>query len=109
MGQFERTSMKDLQDRAVDWHIKRFPDAEAVHVALKMCEEAGEVCRALNGELGRNSATGYGDVCAEAADVIISTMVLVGRYYGIELYHEVDSKLKILTDPNSGHRARLRN
>jgi NTP pyrophosphatase (non-canonical NTP hydrolase) len=100
--------MNDLQERAVDWHIKRFPDAEAVHVALKMCEEAGEVCRALNGELGKNSATGYGDVCCEVADVIIAAMVLAGRYYNIDIAHDIDSKLKILTDPNSGHRARLR-
>jgi len=78
------------------------------HVALKTCEEAGEVARAINGVLGRNMATGGGDVGGESADVLITLLVLLGRWFpAVDLIGEVRAKLAILVDPTSGHAAAL--
>lgn len=91
---------------AVCWHKARFPNARMEHVALKLCEEAGEVARAVNGEAGMNSATSGGDVGAEAADVAIVLLVLLGRWFPDRvLTDEVERKLLILLDPNGGHPA----
>lgn len=98
-----------LQDEIVAWHVRRFPDAQMEHVALKSSEEVGEVASAINAVVGFNSATGKGDVPSEAADVVISLMVLLGRWFpAFDLLEEVQKKLTILTDRNSGHRAALR-
>lgn len=97
----------NLQARATDWHVRRFPQAGQEHVALKAAEEIGEVASAVIGTLGRNTATGAGDVPGEAADVVIALMVLLGRWYSpADLLEEVERKLSILTDPNSNHRSR---
>jgi hypothetical protein len=104
-----RSGLQDvarLQAALVTWHVARFPDAEMVHVALKTCEEAGEVARAVNGVIGKNMATGGGDVPGEAADVLITLFVLLGRWFPeVDLLDEVRRKLAILVDPSSGHRA----
>jgi len=98
----------DLQKRLGDWHRRRFPDAEMVNVALKLCEEAGEVARAVNGTIGKNSATGGGSVPDEAADTVIAAMVLVERWCpGVDLLRRVERKLGVLNDPNSGHPSAL--
>ena len=95
-----------LQQRVVAWHEARFPEAEAVHVALKMAEECGEVASALNALVGKNSATGKGLVPEEAADVVITALVLLGRWFpGADLFAEVERKLAVLTDPESTHPA----
>lgn len=96
--------MTDIE-RVVDWHIGRFPEAEMVHVALKLNEEAGEVGRAVNGLEGKNSATGGGDVIDECADVLISIYVLVGRWFTREeLLEAVETKITMLETPGA-HRA----
>lgn len=100
--------MTDLQARLCDWHRERFPDADPFHIFAKLAEETGEVGKAMNGLLGETSATGGGDVLEEAADVVISVMVLVGRCYGGDVLEAVERKLAVLNDPNSGHRAALR-
>jgi hypothetical protein len=98
-----------LQKCAVDWHERRFPGATIGHVGLKLGEEVGEVHSALLAEFGFQSATGDGDVVSELADVIINVMVIAGRWYPNEsVLERVDQKLRVLLDPNSGHRAALR-
>lgn len=78
------------------------------HVALKTCEEAGEVAKAVNGQVGKNAATGGGDVAGEAADVLITLLVLLGRWFpDVDLLVEVRAKLTILSDPTSGHPSAL--
>ena len=99
--------MSDLQERAANWHRQRFPDADQYHVALKSMEELGEVAEALNSEAGRKSATATaGDVVAEAADVIICMLVLVGRWRVADLLDAVDRKLVTL-ETAGAHRASL--
>ncbi|MDQ2729780.1 MAG: hypothetical protein M3Y91_18405, partial [Actinomycetota bacterium] len=61
-----------LQQRAAAWHRQVAPRSSAVLVALKGCEEVGEVARAFHGR---------GSVADEAADVVLAMMVLVGRWY----------------------------
>lgn len=98
--------MSALQAAVVSWHERRFPDAQMEHVALKTCEEAGEVARAINGVIGKNSATRRGEVGKEAADVLITLYVLLGRWFpDVDLDGEVAKKLAILTNPTSGHAA----
>ena len=99
---------EDLAAAVVRWHVERFPMAEAEHVTLKACEEVGEVAKAINGWAGMNSATGGGDVGAESADVLITLMVLLGRWFPtVDLLAEVRAKYAILTDPTSGHPASI--
>lgn len=102
-------TVDSLQERVTAWHVARFPAAQREHVALKGAEEMGEVASAINGDAGKNSATGRGGNAAEeAADVVICMLVLLGRWYPErDLLTEVERKLAILTDPNSGHRASL--
>lgn len=97
---------QELQQQVVAWHERRFPEARMELVGLKLAEEAGEVGKAINGLIGQNSATGGGDVAGESADVLITLMVLLGRWFpDADLFEEVQRKLLILTDPNSGHPA----
>jgi hypothetical protein len=76
---------------------------------LKVASEVGELADAVLADQGTNSATGDGDVLGEAADVVIATMVLLGRWRpGDDLMAAVRDKLNLLCDPSSGHRAALR-
>ena len=98
--------MKHLQGIAVRWHKKRFPEAGPEHVTMKATEELGELAGAVNGRLGKNSPRARGDVGEEAADVVITVLILLGRYYPeIDLKDEVARKLEILNNPASGHRS----
>lgn len=96
----------NLQEEIAAWHTKRFPDAQSYHVAIKAMEELGEVASEVNGDLKKNSDNRGGKTPEEAADVVICLMVLLGRWYpGRDLLVEVQKKLDVLTDPNSGHRS----
>lgn len=98
-----RARLDAIQARAVEWHTKRFPAFVAERVALKLCEEAGEVGRAVN-DMHPDSATGRGDVPSEAGDVLIALLVLLGRWFpDADLLVEAERKLDILTDCDSGH------
>jgi phosphoribosyl-ATP pyrophosphohydrolase len=95
-------TFEDAQDWAVEWHKSRFPLAEIVHVALKLCEEAGEVGSAVNALVGVNSATGKGDVVKECADVVIAVMVIMGRWFPeVSLLDEIEAKLRELATPGA--------
>lgn len=96
-----------VPEMVVAWHKARFPTAEPWMVALKASEEVGELASAVLGQFGRESATGDGDVVAEAADVAIALIVLLGRWYGADLLAAVEEKMKVLTAPHGGHRAAL--
>lgn len=100
-------TVEDLQARAANWHYLRFPEAEPEHVVLKSIEELGEVACALNQDLDKNAKDdqGKGDVAAEAADVVITLLVLLGRWYPTRnLLEEVWRKLVTLETPGA-HRA----
>lgn len=95
-----------LQEEIAAWHTKRFPDAQSYHVVIKAMEELGEMASEVNGDLKKNSDNRGGKTSEEAADVVVCLMVLIGRWYpGRDLLVEVQKKLDILTDPNSGHRS----
>lgn len=100
-------SVSNIQEAVANWHIDRFPEAEAHHVMIKAMEELGEVASALNGDLAKNDGRSRdGSVPNEVGDVMICLMVLLGRWYpGYDVIEEVGKKLAILTDPNSGHRS----
>lgn len=102
-----------LQQRVSSWHADRFPEAQPFHVALKAMEEMGEVAEALNGHLsggrGNEATSRRGDVPKEAADVAVCLMVLLGRWFPErDLLAEVEDKLAVLTNPDSGHRSSVR-
>ena len=99
----------DLQKRAVSWHTKRFPDAIPFYVALKAIAELGEMADAIITRIGANGATGNpGDgITGEAADVVITLLVLTGRWCKEDLLSAVDRKLKVLETPEA-HRASIR-
>jgi len=90
----------------VSWHRARFPQAQLVHVALKLAEESGEVASAVNSLEGGDY--GDGDVMAELADVVICAMVIAGRWFPeADILAAVATKLDVLTNPASGHRSAL--
>lgn len=99
----------EAQDRVVAWHSARFPDAIAPLVFAKASEELGEVATAMLAEIGTTSATGKpGDVAAEAADVVIAMLALVGRWWpDRDVLVEVDRKLCRLETPNAHPASRL--
>lgn len=97
-----------LQERVAEWHAARFPDATMLHVVAKMAEECGEVASAVLSAAEGDAATGKGIVQEEAADVAITLLVILGRWFSnFDLLAEVERKLAILTDPTSGHPASL--
>jgi NTP pyrophosphatase (non-canonical NTP hydrolase) len=85
-----------FQRQVVTWHVGRFPDATREQVALKACEEVGEVARAINGR---------GDLVTEAADAVICLMALVGRFSDVDLLNATKDRFEFVTDPANGHRA----
>lgn len=100
----------DLQQRVAAWHADRFPAAQPYNVMLKAVEELGELAEAVNGtctaDLSDKVTARRGDVPDEAADVAVTLLVLLGRWFApADLLEAVEAKLAILTDPDSGHRS----
>lgn len=94
-----------LQDAVAVYHVRRFPDARLEHVALKLAEEAGETCSAVNGFVSGGDF-GKGDVMGEAADAVFVALALVGRWFPErDLLAEVEARLARNLDPNGGHRS----
>lgn len=92
------------QAMATAWHVQRFPQARALGIFAKAVEEMGEVATALiYDNLTNAGATGKpGDVAAEAADVVICLLALVGRFYpDRDVTDEVFKKLNLLLTPGA--------
>jgi NTP pyrophosphatase (non-canonical NTP hydrolase) len=87
------------QSDVADWHRSRFPGCDPRDVALKLAEEAGEVCRAvlevrhptLNGTV---RTTSLGD---ELGDVVIAAYALATRT-GIDLDHAVARRWTVIRE-----------
>lgn len=76
----ERDGLREVLDYPTQWHTSRFPTATVEHAALKLAEEAGEVCAAVIAMSGNEHPERATEVVAECADVFIVLAVLVGRY-----------------------------
>lgn len=88
-----------MQRRSVAWHNKRFPRATLEHVALKLAEEAGEVCGAVIAQAGTEHPERAGTVLAEAAQVLNVLLVLLGRWFpDADLADAFDFELAELED-----------
>jgi hypothetical protein len=63
--------MHEMQQRATEWHMKRFSQAQPLGIFAKAVEELGEVATAIIFDVSTNAgATGkLGDVAAESAEV----------------------------------------
>lgn len=91
------------------WHQTRFPDAGVAEVGLKLAEETGEVCEAVNLLLGVNSKKDITpeeaceEILSELADVFIVGMALAERYTRGSISDYITKKMNVLTDPNGGH------
>lgn len=72
-------AMPTLQRRCVAWHEHRFPDADQWKHFTKVVEEVGEVARAMVGD--NEGRPGRGDVVDECAQVVLTLVTLVGRWY----------------------------
>lgn len=72
-------TMPTLQRRCVAWHEHRFPDADQWKHFTKVVEEIGEVARAMVGD--HEDRPGRGDVVDECAQVVLTLVTLVGRWY----------------------------
>lgn len=78
--------IRELQDAVDVWHRDRYPTATAKDVALKLAEEAGEVCGAVV-EVDHPPMNGTRDARAladELGDVVIAATALAARA-GIDL------------------------
>lgn len=101
------TQMESLQQRSGLWHRERFPYVRPDNIALKIAEEAGELCSAVNGSI--NPSYGKGDVGGEAADVVLAVMALIDRFYPwVDLGAEIEKKYAVLIDRTSSHPSSLR-
>lgn len=101
-------SLSDLQARAARWHATRFPGCTAEDSALKAMAELGEVADAVLAN-GRDPAhpERAGNVTGESADVVITLLVLNGRFINGDLIAAVDAKLALLERPGGNHPASL--
>ena len=97
---------KALQRAVAAWHEKRSPTADAVLVGLKAAAELGELAEAIHSR-APDSPEVRGEVGSEAADVAICLFTICERWFGVDLLEEVEKKLAVLNDPNSGHRSAI--
>ena len=75
--------MKDLQTALREWHRAKFPHATEADIGLKLAEEAGEVCRALDrihyAKSEQAAAPWLVNLTEEIGDVAIVLLVLCNR------------------------------
>jgi NTP pyrophosphatase (non-canonical NTP hydrolase) len=78
----ERTAMGMMQQEVAEWHRREFPDAKPEWLALIVCEEAGEVARAvLKKAQGIRTETDWSkELEKEAADVLVALLALADRF-----------------------------
>jgi NTP pyrophosphatase (non-canonical NTP hydrolase) len=80
-------------DTVAHWHRTTFPVCDVRDIALKLCEEAGEVARAVV-EVRHPSRNGTGrtaDLADELGDVLIAAAALSDRA-GIDLHEAVTNR-----------------
>lgn len=78
-----------LQQEVGDWHRRVYPDAATSAIAMKLAEETGEVCRAVDRMIYQG---GWADQLAEeAGDVVIALTALCERL-GVDLDAAVTSR-----------------
>ena len=75
-------SVTQLQSDVGDWHRREFPSVLPEWLALIVCEEAGEVARAiLKLQQGIRRETDWrAEVELESADVLIALLALADRF-----------------------------
>jgi hypothetical protein len=106
----DSSELLNLQAQVAAWHARRFPKAKAGHVCLKATVELGELAEALldGDEAVSTHRSPPPDVVAEAADVAITVLALIGRFYPrADLMGAVAAKLAILDDPDGTHRSSI--
>lgn len=87
-----RLSLKEIGRKARDWQDKNF-NTSKVKGALALCEEAGEVARAVNKEDDGIRPETRGDVGDEIGDVLLAATALANRY-GLDPQTCVERRLK---------------
>ncbi len=84
-----------LQSEIGAWHRLAFPDAHPEHIALKLCEEAGEVARCVNALVGMARPNGT-PLIEELAQVVLVALALADRCGGLDLMEAVRAELEAL-------------
>lgn len=89
-------NLNSFQAAVGHWHSQTFPEAKASHIALKLAEETGEVCRAVV-EASFPSLSGHHrDLLAdELSDVLIVLAALASKC-GISLAKAVEVRWKMV-------------
>lgn len=77
-------TVSELQDRAVGWHSRSFPNTDIFEVISKTVEELGEMARAVNAHTHPDKAD-RGSPSVEAAQVLVCLLIFCGRYLGVDL------------------------
>ena len=73
--------MKDKTVRS--WHVERFPDATLADVGIKLAEEAGEVCRAIDRINFDADGDWWANIEDEIGDCCIVLAVLAERFCNV--------------------------
>lgn len=89
-------NLNTFQAAVGHWHGQRFPEAKASHIALKLAEETGEVCRALvESSFPSRSDHHRESLADELGDVLIVLAALASKC-GISLAKAVEARWKIV-------------
>lgn len=90
---YAKSEFDGLTDRLVIWHKRKFPHATLYDLGLKTGEESGELQSAILGflsEIKPDGPYGKGSVQHEAADNMITIMVIITRYMGFSMWDILD-------------------
>lgn len=80
-----------MQARVAVWHRDRYPTADVRDVALKVAEEAGEVCRAVVEDWHPSLHRPPAALATELGDVVIACYALASKA-GIDLEAAVSAR-----------------
>lgn len=89
-------NLNTFQAAVGHWHVQTFPEAKPSHIALKLAEETGEVCRAIV-ESNFPSRSGHAreSLADELADVLIVLAALASRC-GISLAKATEARWAVI-------------